>query len=190
MDHLGEVAGADLAGVHESTGLLGTLGRVGSEGVEDGLHRGDVGRGAADHQGVAVLTAPDPAADAAVEVADALLGQQVGVLEVVRPARVATVDDDVALAEQLAELGDRGARGFAGGHHDPHDLGARQGLDELGDRADVADRGITVVTGDGDTVLAQALTHVAAHLAQADESEMHRALQRRSQVWRRTGMIR
>ena len=67
MDHLGEVPGAGLAGVDEA-GLA-----LGLERVERRLHLGDVLLGAAAHQGVAVLEAPDPAGDTAVDVADALL---------------------------------------------------------------------------------------------------------------------
>ena len=99
----------DLAGVHEAELALGL------ERVEGRLHLGDVRRRAAVHQRVAVLEAPDPAGDAAVDEADALLGEQVGVGLVVGPPRVAAVDDEVALAEQLAELLDRLAGRVAGG---------------------------------------------------------------------------
>ena len=109
VDHLAEVAGADRAGVHEARvagvllpGLV--LGDRRLEGVEDRLHLGDVVLAAADHQRVAVLQAPDAAGDAGVDVADALLAQHHVVHLVVGELRVAAVDDDVALAEQLAEL--------------------------------------------------------------------------------------
>ena len=59
-----------LAGVDEA-GLA-----LGLERVEGRLHLGDVVVGAAAHQRVAVLQAPDAAGDAAVDEADALLGQQ------------------------------------------------------------------------------------------------------------------
>ena len=58
------------AGVHEAELALGL------ERVEGRLDLGDVLGGAAAHQGVAVLQAPHAAGDAAVDEADALLGEQ------------------------------------------------------------------------------------------------------------------
>src|SRR4051794_12517912 len=72
VDHLGVVTGADRAGVHEAV----RAGRL--ERLEDRHGLGHVGRAAADHQGVAVLAAPDAAGDAAVHVPDALGGEPLG----------------------------------------------------------------------------------------------------------------
>ena len=114
VDHLGEVAGAGAgAGVHEA-GLTGRL-----EGVEGRLDHGDRVVRASAHQCVAVLQPPDASGDAAVDEADAALGQQRGMLLVVGPPGVAAVDDDVALGQQLGELADRGPGRVAGGHHHP-----------------------------------------------------------------------
>ena len=73
VDHLGEVAGADLAGVHGAELALGL------EGVEGRLDLRDVVGRAAVHQGVAVLQTPHPTGDAAVDEPDALLGQHLAV---------------------------------------------------------------------------------------------------------------
>ena len=157
----------DLAGVDEPEVALGL------ERVEGRLHLRDVVVGAAAHQGVAVLQAPDAAGDAAVDEADALLGQQLGVHLVVGPLGVAAVDDQVALAEQLAERPHRLAGRVAGGHHHPHDLGGGQLLDHLLEAADVGDVGVAVVADHGVAGVAQPGAHVAAHLAEADESDVH-----------------
>ena len=79
---------------------------------------------AAGHQRVAVLQAPHAAGDAAVDEADALLGEQVGVHLVVGPAGVAAVDHDVALVEQLGEGLDRLPGRVAGGTITQTTLGA------------------------------------------------------------------
>ena len=75
--------------------------------------------GAADHQGVAVLEAPHAAAGAAVDEADALLGQRRGPADRVAEVGVAAVDDDVALGQEAGELVDRLLGGVAGRHHRP-----------------------------------------------------------------------
>src|SRR4029453_17629698 len=66
VDHLGVVAGADRAGVHEAV-LPGRRWRL-----EDRHRHLDVLGVAADHQRVAVLVTPDAAGDAGVDVADAV----------------------------------------------------------------------------------------------------------------------
>ncbi len=109
VNHLREVAGADLARVDRAEIALGL------QRVEDRLDLRDVLGGAAVHQRVAVLQAPDAAGDAAVDEADALLGELLRVLLVVRPARVAAVDDDVAGLQQLGQLVDRGLGRGTGG---------------------------------------------------------------------------
>jgi hypothetical protein len=89
VHHLGEVPGADLAGVHEAGVALGL------EDVEERLHPRDVLVVAAAHQRVALGQAPDAAADAAVDEADALGGQLLAVPHVVGVAGVAAVDQHV-----------------------------------------------------------------------------------------------
>ena len=178
VDHLAEVAGAHRAGVHEAgarhllAGLVVRRRRL--ERVEDRLHLGDVVLGAADHQRVAVLQAPDAAGDAGVDVADALLAQHHVVHLVVGELRVPAVDDDVARAEQLAELLDRRPGRLAGrapsprpraGPPAPRPAPARLSTSRLPGVAVEADH---LVTG-----AAQPLGHVAAHLAQPDQPQLH-----------------
>ena len=106
-----------------------------------------------------------------------------GAAHVVVPVRVAAVDDRVARLEQPGELVDRLLRRVAGGHHQP-DHARRV---ELGD--EVLERrraGRPVALGGADRVFGEverddlvvrvavdAMDHVAAHLAEADEAELH-----------------
>ena len=111
-----------------------------------------------------------------------LLLQLLGAALVVGPLRVAAVDDHVAAVEQLGELVDRLLRGLAGGDHDPHDPRRLQLLDEVLQRARargaVLDRlldGLLVEVERDDLVVgvaADAVHHVAAHLAQPDETDL------------------
>jgi hypothetical protein len=135
------VAGADVAGVHEP--LLARALRT--QRVED-RHRplDQLGR-PADHQAVAVLQAPDPTRDAAVEVADPLLREQRGVGGVVGVAGVAAVDDQVARLEHVGERPDRAARDLAGGHHHPHHARSSERRRQRVERVDVTDIGPRVV---------------------------------------------
>ena len=168
VDHLGEVAGADLAGVDGAEVALGL------EGVEGRLHLGDVGGVAAVHQRVAVLQAPDAAGDAAVDVADLLLGEQLGVGDVVGPARVAAVDDHVALAEQVGELLDR--RRGSGRRRAPSPT---RPWGSAAPRRAPASESTSLTSGlrSSPTTVSPArrmpLAHVAAHLAEPDESDVH-----------------
>src|SRR5690349_8611902 len=75
---------------------------------------------AADHQAIAPLEPPDPAAGAAIEVAHALSLQLPGAADVILVERVAAIDHDVAGIEKLAELPHRLLRRPAGRHHHPH----------------------------------------------------------------------
>ena len=52
-------------------------------------------------------------------------------------------------------------------------MGDGSALDHLGEAADVGDVGVAVVADDGVAGVAQAGAHVAAHLAEADQSELH-----------------
>jgi hypothetical protein len=167
VDHLREVARADLARVHRAEVAL----RL--QGVEHRLHLGDVLLVAAVHQRVAVLQAPDAARDAAVDEADALGRQLLRVLLVVRPAGVAAVHDDVTRLEQLGELVDRGLGRSARRNHHPHHTGAAELVHKLPQAVDIGEVRVAVVSEDGVTRAANPLAHVAAHLAEADETELH-----------------
>ena len=93
VHHLGEMAGTDRAGVDES--VLQLTGRA--QGVEDRHRPRDVGVAAADHQAVAFLQAPDAAGDTRVDEGNSLFAQQFRVRTILGVARVAAVDDQVAL---------------------------------------------------------------------------------------------
>ena len=58
-------------------------------------------------------------------------------------------------------------------HHDPDRARGRQRLDHLGQGGGVGDVLVAVVAGDLDAAAAQPLAHVVAHLAEADESDVH-----------------
>ena len=94
---------------------------------------------------------------------------------VVGPAGVSAVDDEVAVAEQRLELGDGLPGRVAGRNHHPDDLGRRERGDQVLQAVDVAHVGVAVEADDRVTAAAQPLAHVAAHLAQADESDVHGA---------------
>ena len=111
VDHLHVVPGARAADVEVAA--------LGGERVEDGLERRHVVVLAADHQGVADLEAPDPAAGAGVHVADALRGEGLLPPDVVVEVGVAAVDDRVAGLQVLQQLLDLGLGGVAGRDHDP-----------------------------------------------------------------------
>ena len=134
VHHLGVVAGADLAHVHEA--LVARA--LGAQRVEDRHHALDLLGAAADHEAVAVLETPDAARDTGVHEVDALRRELLGVLEVLGEARVAAVDDEVALLEERLEVGDDGVGDRAGRNHDPDDARGGQGCDEVGERGDIA----------------------------------------------------
>ena len=89
-------------------------------------HRRQVGDrlvGPADHEAVADLVAPDAAGGAGVDEDDAALGERRRAALAVREARVAAVDEDVALAQEQGELVDRLLGHLARGHHRPRPRG-------------------------------------------------------------------
>jgi hypothetical protein len=182
VDHLGVVTGTDAARVDEA--LL--TGALRAQRVEDRHDRLDVGGSASDHQAVAVLQPPDSTAHTDVEVADAVLGELGGTLLVLDVVRVAALDHDVALAEDLGELVEHTARRLTGGNHDPDDpLVLREGGRQVCERRDVRDLRTRVEPGDLDTALAQAGPHVVAHLAQADQADVGDHVRDSSRVDRR-----
>ena len=160
----------DRSGVDE-TPLTRRLERV--EDRLDGGHR--VGL-AADHQGVALGQAPHPAGHPGVDVVDALLRSHRGVRLVVGVAGVAAVDDDVAGASSSPS---RSATVALVGSPDGTITQTARG-------ADKARRPVPPSEFDGPCRLripvepdhlvagaAQPLGHVAAHLAQPDEPDLH-----------------
>ena len=174
VDHLHVVPGARSADVEVAA--------LRSERVEDRLQRLHGRVLAADHQGVAHLEAPDPAAGAGIHVADALLRERLLAPDVVVEVRVAAVDDRVAGLQVLQELLDLGLGGIAGRDHDPDRARLRQLLDELRDgegRLGALHRdlprllGRPVVGHDLVAVAKQAANHVRAHPAEADEADAH-----------------
>src|SRR3546814_9035539 len=130
VDHLGEVAGADLPGVNRTE--IAQVGGLRLERVEGRLDLRDVLGRAAVHQRIAVLQAPHAAGDTTVDIADLLLLQQLGVDQVVGPAGVAAIDHDVPGAEQAAPGLDGLAGRVTGRHHHPDTLRAGQPPDEPG----------------------------------------------------------
>ncbi|GAA3126252.1 hypothetical protein GCM10017687_45980 [Streptomyces echinatus] len=57
--------------------------------------------------------------------------------------------------------------------HHPHLAGRVQLLDQFGEALDVGDLRVAVVADDGVAGAADPLAHVAAHLAETDETELH-----------------
>ena len=91
----------------------------GARSLERGREVGDRLVGPADHEAVADLVAPDAAGGAGVDEHDAALGQRGRAALAVGEARVAAVDDDVALAQQARELVDRLLGDVPRRHHHP-----------------------------------------------------------------------
>ena len=117
VHHFGVVAGTDLANVDEAVRAVA----LGTESIEDRQGTFDVFSGAAGHQAVAVLQAPDATGNTAVGEADALGGKDFAVLLVFGEAGVAAVDHQVARLELVPEFGDDRIGDGSGGNHDPDD---------------------------------------------------------------------
>ena len=96
-----------------------------------------------------------------------------GVPRVVGELAVAAVDDEIVGLEQAGQLVDRRICRATGRDHHPHQAWCGEGLDHLLEAARVADLGIEVVARDLDAGFAQPLAHVAAHLAEPHESDVH-----------------
>jgi hypothetical protein len=96
---------------------------------------------------------------------------------VVGVPRVAAVDEDVTRLQQLAQLADGRAGRLAGRDHHPDDARLRQLLDELLQAGHVPGRGLVAVVADHRVAAAaQPLGHVATHLAESDQTDLHRDL--------------
>jgi hypothetical protein len=141
--------------------------------VEDRHGLLHVGGGATHHQAVAVVQAPDAAGDTTVEVADALGLEQLLVLEVLGELAVATVDDEVALVEQLGELGDGVPGRCTVRHHHPDHARSVELVHHVREGRRVGDRLVAVVPDDLVAGAADPLAHVATHLAQTDQTQLH-----------------
>src|SRR5262249_46629777 len=149
---------------------------VGLERVEHRHDPGHVRIVPADHQPVAVHQPPDPAGDPTVDKVNPGLAEHLRVLLIVGVARIATVDDQVAGLEQAHELGDLLPDRRTGGDHEPHGSRRGQPLDEFGHAGHVAALWMVVVADHVVSRTAQPFCHVAAHFAQTDHADLHRAL--------------
>ncbi len=156
----------------------------GARTFEDGIDSVDGFLVAAHHHAIAALEAPDAAGCPDVDVVDAFVLQLLRPADIVLVEAVPAVDDDVALAEQLAQHVDGLAGDLAGRQHDPDDarrfgeladqiFEARRArgaiVDELLDRAAIAIESDAVMS-----VPLQAADDVAAHSAETDYAELHR----------------
>ena len=150
---------------------------LGLERVEGRLHLRDVLVGAAAHQRVAVLEAPDAAGDAAVDEADARAGEQLGV-RLRRRSTWSCRRRRRGRPRPAARRAPRPSRG-SGRRRGPSPrrpsarAAARPSPRGWPASADVR---VAVVADDGVPGVAQAGAHVAAHLAEADESDLHAIL--------------
>ena len=140
--------------------------------------------GAADHQAIAAVEAPDAAAGADIDIAQALRLQPRRLVDGVVIVGIAAVDDDVA---GLQQRGDRldDPSGDRGRQHQPDAARLGELADELLQRAG-ADRAVRhqrrnagrvdVVDDAFVTVAHQAANHVRAHPAQSHHSDLHGAV--------------
>ena len=195
VDHLDEVArtdraGMDVAALGAGIGDLLAARRARDvagarrQDIEDGIDGVDGFLVAAHHHAVTALEAPDAAGCPDVDVVDAFRLQLFGASYVVLVEAVATVDDDVALAEELAQDVDRLARDLAGRQHHPDDArrfrelaykifqarsSARALVGELLDRTAIAIKCDAVMA-----MLLQPADDIAAHTPKSDYAELHR----------------
>ena len=147
---------------------------------------------AADHHAIAALDTPDAAGSAAIDVADALLGEFLRATDVVFVEGIAAVDDDVVRLQQAAETLDRLFGDPAGGQHDPD--GARPFFERLHHILQRPNRrgallsqrlarlGIGVEHHAVVPRLHQPARDVAAHAAKTDHADLH--LRHSLQNWR------
>src|SRR5215213_2634955 len=145
---------------------------------------------ATNHEAVPTLQPEDPTAGTDVDIVNALLAQLGGPADVIAIVRVAAVDDDVALVEDVGQLLDDFA-GDPGRDHHPRDPGLAELVDELlhGDRAGRAltfqlryEVPIDVEHNTFVPVAHQPANDVRAHSAQPDHSQLHGTSLRRKSV--------
>src|SRR5581483_3390984 len=153
-----------------------------SQRLEDGTQTFDLSFVTADHEAVALGDAPDPTAGADIDIVETHGIEIPLATHVVLVVAVAAIDDRVALAEELRELADRGFRGIAGRHHDPHGARRRELRDEIGEptrRRGAAGRRrgyrtrVAIVHDDRMTTFHEPGRHVRAHLPQPHHSQLH-----------------
>ncbi len=157
--------------------------RSGRERREQRAQSLDHRRIAADHQAVALLQPPYPAAGAGVHVIDALLREGARAALRIPVVRVAAVDDRVTGGEQRLQRADRAVGDLAGGHHHPQgtwrlefcngefERGRRLGTLAFEELA----RGLRrIVADDAVSAAHQTLRHVRTHPAETNHGEFHR----------------
>ena len=192
MDHLDEVSGAgraamEVAVFRRAAGFFpsrraGQIAAPGSDRLED---RVEVLHGtllAPDHQTVAALESPYPAARAAIDVVNAQRGEFFGPAAVIAKVGIPAVDDDVIFPEVRDEVFDHPV-GDRGGDHDPRGAWFLQQrgefLERTGTGCAVLDQfgyriRVGVIDDAGVSVLHQAPHDIGAHPAESDHSELHK----------------
>ena len=179
VDHLGEVARALRAGVHQPTTLW-------CQRLEDRSAVLENLRLRADHQRIAVLEPPDAARRARVDIVQPASFNACRVFEGDLPVGVAAVDHNVAWLTQIGQLLNRLGGRFTRGHHHPrHPRPLSEGPEQRLERARAlgafglasADGLVrSVVDKNSMSVAKQARDHVAAHASQADHPDFHGSL--------------
>src|ERR1019366_8494848 len=138
---------------------------------------------ASHHETVADIEAPDAAARAGIEVAQALRFEPGATLDVVLEGRVAAVDHDVAFVEERHQRVDGFVGGRPVGQHEPdrprraqfagYVFEALDGLGALG--LELFGLGERAVPYDDPVTAAQQTPgHVAAHAPQTDHRQLHK----------------
>ena len=178
VHHLHEVPGAGRADVR--------IAALRSKCCEDGLQGLVRGCFRADHDAVALSKAPDPTGDAHIDELNTLRLCLLGMAHRVPKVRVATVDEDVSVLEQRQQSLKHHLRGLAGGDHQPDDPRLLESRGELDQGVGGALRRCARVRLHLVAARAEALRHVAAHAAEADDSELHRS----SSLTRTIGRLR
>ena len=137
---------------------------------------------AADHQAVAALEPPHPAAGADVEKVDTALRQRGGPPHVVLIEGVAAVDHRVARRQQRAERLDGLLGHGARGQHDPHGARRVELLDEIGEAVgggrafagELPHHGGVGIVGDAAVLPALKPAHdIGTHAAESHHAKLH-----------------
>ena len=87
--------------------------------------------------------------------------------------RVSAVDDKISRAQDLRQCGDGVVGDRTGGHHHPHHPGSRQRVSQAGQVRHVGDLRTRIETDYFVAGFPQSLTHVEAHLAETDQTDLH-----------------